>query len=179
MNRNSRRITSIVTGPVAWDDPWGNRWLYAFEWRTVGGRVVSTGLHLWSQDETQSLTAAVLRRFPIGARMALQRRQSAEVEKLIAATPLSGPVWQRERARRLALAKKWEESRAGRSGPKKLDAHHFLTVAEIYAEAAKRSNKPTQAVADHFVISKSAAAKQVARARGMGLLPKAQKGKPG
>lgn len=174
----TRRMTSIVTMPVAWDDPWGNRWLYTFEWRRVDGRVVNTGLNLWAQDGEQPLTAAVLRRFPIGARMALQRGSSAKVEKLIA-DALTKPEWKRERSRRLALAKKWEESRAGRPGPKKLDAAHFLEVAETYAEAARRTNKPTQAVADRFVISKSAAAKQVARAREMKLLPAAQRGKPG
>jgi transposase len=50
-------------------------------------------------------------------------------------------------------------------------------VAEVYRDAWARGEPPTRGVADHFTISKSAAAKQVAKAREMGLLPPTSRGK--
>jgi hypothetical protein len=46
-------------------------------------------------------------------------------------------------------------------------------VARVYRAAGR---KPTKAVADHFTITDSAAAKRVARAREIGLLPKSRSG---
>ncbi len=123
--------------------------------------------------EDQPITAALLRKFPVGELMASARRHHKDLERWIAE---SIPE---QRTEALERAEAWEGSMAGRSGPKGYGAAHFAEVAVIYREEAMRGNKPTQAVADHFVVSKSAAAKWVARARTMGLLPAAQKGKAG
>ncbi|MQA82929.1 MAG: hypothetical protein GEV10_31500 [Streptosporangiales bacterium] len=57
-----------------------------------------------------------------------------------------------------------------------LEPDIYVEAARVYKEAyATRS--PTQAVADHFTISKDAAAKRVARARERGLLPRTTRGK--
>ena len=53
---------------------------------------------------------------------------------------------------------------AGR--PRTYDRDHFVQVARVYLEAWQNGAPPTQAVADHFGATRSAAAKWVAKARG-------------
>jgi hypothetical protein len=52
-------------------------------------------------------------------------------------------------------------------------------VAAVYRQAWKRGRPPTEAVADHFTISQSAAAKRVSRARQAGYLPPTTRGRSG
>lgn len=72
----------------------------------------------------------------------------------------------------------WESSTPSRRTAT-YGSKHFAEVATVYREALAESNAPTMAVAKHFDTTKSAAAKWVARARAMGLLPPARKGYPG
>jgi hypothetical protein len=51
-------------------------------------------------------------------------------------------------------------------------------VARVYQAAWRDGKNPTVAVADRFTLSRSAAAKRVARARAAGLLPKTNQGRP-
>lgn len=56
---------------------------------------------------------------------------------------------------------------------------HYAEVASVYAAAVREGRPPTAAVAAHFTLSKSAAAKQVARARERDFLPKTTRGRVG
>lgn len=155
-----------------WADKAGRKWGYKLHWGIVAGRAECVRLELLASDG-QPMTAVALREFPIGHLMAKGLRG------LTALARWAADAEPGRRAEQLALAKQWEESRAGRSGPKGYGAKHFVKVATIYQREAFLGRKPTQAVAEHFVVSKSAAAKWVARARVMGLLPPARKGKAG
>lgn len=57
-------------------------------------------------------------------------------------------------------------------------ADHMREVARVYS-GHLADGQPTKAVAEHFKISRSAAAKQVARCRQLGLLGATQKGRAG
>lgn len=56
---------------------------------------------------------------------------------------------------------------------------HYQAVAEVYRLAVAEGVPPTKAVAEHFTVSKSAAAKKVSRARERGLLPPTTRGRVG
>lgn len=156
----------------AWQDPTGRMWTYTLIFRLVKGRVECSRL-LLEAPEGGSISAALLRGFPLGHAMEKSRRTN-ETTARWAAEAVPG-----RREEQLAQARLWHEARAGRSGPKGYGAEHFAEVATIYQREALLGTKPTLAVAEHFVVSKSAAAKWVARARVMGLLPPARKGKAG
>jgi hypothetical protein len=64
-------------------------------------------------------------------------------------------------------------------GGRDLGDAHYAEVARVYADAVRAGKAPTEAVKDRYVISKSAAAKQVARARERGFLPPTSRGRIG
>jgi hypothetical protein len=64
----------------------------------------------------------------------------------------------------------WEASVGGR--PRQYGPDHWAQVVTIYSDAYGAGLPPTKAVADTFQVSRSTAAKWVARARRDGLLPK-------
>ncbi len=68
--------------------------------------------------------------------------------------------------------------REGRRG-RDLGNGHYREVAEVYARAVQAGQPPTMAVAAHFQVEKSSAAKKVARARERGLLPPTTRGRIG
>lgn len=80
--------------------------------------------------------------------------------------------WQQETA---ADRDAFESGRRGRD----LGDDHYREVAEVYARAVQDGRPPTAAVADHFTVQKSSAAKKVARARERGFLPKTSRGRVG
>lgn len=162
----------LQTTPSIWLDSEGRAWTYTFSWREANGRIECSELNLLAPSDT-AVGAEVLRRFPIGRLIAERRRNQSDLLRMAAED------WAGHREDALHTAKMWEESHAGRSGPKGYGAEHFAEVASIYRREAMVSNRPTAAVAERFVVSKSAAAKWVARARTMGLLPSARKGKVG
>ncbi len=67
----------------------------------------------------------------------------------------------------------------GPTGGRDLGDDHYREVARIYSEAVKAGQSPTAAVAAHFAVSKSAAAKKVARARDRQFLPSTTRGRVG
>lgn len=56
---------------------------------------------------------------------------------------------------------------------------HYREVATVYARAVHAGEPPTKAVADHFTVEKSSAAKKVSRARDRGFLPQTTRGRVG
>lgn len=74
------------------------------------------------------------------------------------------------------------EDLAAVEGPKHgrdLGNDHYREVAQVYAAAVQAGEPPTVAVAEHFTVEKSSAAKKVARARQRGFLPPTTKGRIG
>ena len=71
-----------------------------------------------------------------------------------------------------------EDARSGR-GRKGHPVEHYAEVTDVYRRAHARGEHPTQAVSRHFSVSKTTGGKKVARARALGLLGVAAKGKPG
>ena len=64
-----------------------------------------------------------------------------------------------------------------RSRRSRLGSDHWVRVAEVYTEARRAGDPPTIAVMEDFGVSYSRAAKYVGRARELGLLTKAGKGR--
>ncbi|MFI1183242.1 hypothetical protein ACH4UT_27360 [Streptomyces sp. NPDC020799] len=64
-------------------------------------------------------------------------------------------------------------------GRRSLTPEHLATVAEVYRTAHEQGQPPTKAVADHFDISHSTAAKWVGAARKQGALGPVRKGSRG
>ncbi len=76
-------------------------------------------------------------------------------------------------------AEKWHAT-VGRSGRRpRYGPEHFEEVARVYSDAWQRREAPTKAVAEHWTVSKSTAAKWVARTRDLGLLGPTRRGKAG
>ena len=69
-----------------------------------------------------------------------------------------------------------EPRRGGRKGH---GDDHYAAVAEFYATAWTDGVHPTEAVAEHWTVAKTTAAKWVSRARELGFLEPTTKGRPG
>lgn len=70
------------------------------------------------------------------------------------------------------------EQRSKGTGRKGHPPERWVKVAAVYREAHAQRQPPTLAVANEFNVSKSTAAKYVAKARHLGLLPPTTRGKP-
>jgi hypothetical protein len=66
---------------------------------------------------------------------------------------------------------------AGRGRPPLYGPEHFREVAEVYRSAFAIGMPPTLAVAKRFTVTKSTAAKWIAKARALGLLPPTTRGR--
>ena len=84
-----------------------------------------------------------------------------------------------ERARMLERARAYAADQRQGRGRKGYPVEHFQEVADVYRNAHKSGSAPTKAVAEHFKIGDSAAAKQVARARELGFLGATRRGVAG
>lgn len=140
----------------------------------------------------------LLRRLPIGALVEAARQQvAARIEDQSATgtrytqqlKEQGQPAHAAVAAARLQTstersAELREALASGRRG-RDLGDEHYRQVAAVYAEAVRHGRPPTTAVALWLAgsapetASKSTAAKQVARARARGFLPKTSKGRPG
>jgi hypothetical protein len=142
--------------PTAQDgaSPWRIRlWFGA-----IDGRVECTRFMMWMGDtpEGQPVTATALRGVNLGSLIdGIPRRVRDEVAAT--AAPLA------ELAERISPV---EQRRRGR--PSQYDLDHWKAVAIVYRKAAGR--KPTQAVADHFGVSRPTASGWVRRCRDLGVL---------
>jgi hypothetical protein len=187
---------------LRWRDRDGRDWLVQVQLAIVDGRAECVGLDLRSyrQDGVRLerfthddfpekgeaagvVTASLLRAFPVG-RLIAEAKQTARILAEQDAEPPPVPDELRELERRAGVeggADYWRAFRA-------IQAHERLPalrggrppiydleeVAKVYLRGGAT---PTRAVAEHFHISRSAAAKQVARARETGFLDKTTQGK--
>ncbi len=125
----------------------------------------------WDEDPP-ILQTSILRDMPLHSIVSDMRREMAEQSEgfvaWLAAQPEFATPEDQEGLRQLTAS--WREPPGSVSG--------LAEVARVYDEAWRAGKPPTKAVAEHFVISDSAAAKRVSRARVAGLLPETTRGRP-
>jgi Family of unknown function (DUF6214) len=169
---------------LLWPDARTGPWLVTVTWANIGGREEPAGLEIRGYREEDAwprvlpardkgpavLATTTLREIPFATIVADLRRQRAEQHAGFIDFLAAGPEYQAE-ADQAALR------RLRAAGPRPTAAV-LAEVAEVYRQAWKDGQPPTRAVAAHFTISQSAAAKRVARARQAGYLPPTSQGRP-
>lgn len=157
----NRRNTQLL-----WDD---GRLEITVHWRRVGGQWQCRGIDVRvASDHARALRTEDLRGIALGKLL----KQAADdllgdEDSVVADIPVDRPQRQIE-----AQGPK-------RRGRPSLPLSHFQEVARVYREAnALPGGKPTAAVARHFTVSTTAAAKWVAHCRNdLNLLPKTTRGR--
>jgi hypothetical protein len=167
-------------------------WYYVLHWGELRGRAEVVGLELWSVPPTNPerldfgaiqerqlppggapITSSVVRGLNVGSLINQQRAAAIKMLRSVAASEAFS-----ERARE-ASARDLERMR--RPGPqRKYDDRHYAEVARVYLAAFQENRSPTRAVAQHFGVSQSMAAKFVwkARSKEYGLLAPTSSGLP-
>ncbi len=172
---------------LLWPDPRQGPWLLRLMWAPVRGRIECVGMEIRGYRETGEgwppelpswdedppiLQTSILRDMPLHSIVSDMRREMAEQSEgfvaWLAAQPEFATPEDQEGLRQLTAS--WREPPGSVSG--------LAEVARVYDEAWRAGKPPTKAVAEHFVISDSAAAKRVSRARVAGLLPETTRGRP-
>jgi hypothetical protein len=170
---------------LLWRDAHRVPWLIRVLWANVEGRLECAGFEIRSYREGAQewppglpardqgpaiLTTTTLRELPFATIVADLRREKARVHRgfidFLAAQPENQSEADQAALRRLRSA-----------GTRRTAA--LADVAKVYRQAWQNGRPPTRAVAAHFKISQSAAAKRVSRARQAGYLPFTTQGKPG
>jgi hypothetical protein len=159
----------LASKPLRWPDEAAGPWQTEVEYGVVGGRVECVGLRVTSVSGDMRLTSADLRKMPFADLLARARRDYPDdLERLLGL----GPFIKVGDLQRLGLGLLADKHR-GR--PPSWGPEQLAELANVYLRASAAS--PTKAVADHFHISRSAAAKLVAKARQAGLLAPTSRGK--
>jgi hypothetical protein len=168
----------------------GGELMVRFGWEAIHGRLEATGMEV---DATRPLTAELVRSVRWASvveearrqYLALARRAAAgKLEEIFGRLFTEAPKDEREdfaervtgQARQTISALEESPGRPGR--PRQYGREHFEEVARVYSEAYAMGEPPTRSVAERFRVSRSAAAKWVARARDAGLLPEAEGTRP-
>lgn len=155
-----------------WPDATKGPWTIDLIWQVVDGRAECMG--------------ATITSVPLDAtHMDLDQAQK---EGLASPTPLSATLWRElpiatiidnDRAKTL----EWIDDgavgmeRSEWEGRGRRPRYSAAEVARIYTEAWRKGEPPTKAVAEALGISRSAAAKQVARARALGFIATTERGR--
>lgn len=175
-----------------WRDPHGRRWIVRTTWAEVEGRAEVIGIELrshlgtrWGERGTSSyvvdvpaegatpLTASIWRALNVGDIIQKQRKgQTRNLERVVGLPSDRAEKWGEDLVAFRAPASK-------RGGRPPLEPQHFVEVAGIYLETWRKGDSPTKAVANHFGVAQSTAAKWVMRAREMDLLGQTTPGKAG
>lgn len=142
-----------------------------------------------AEDEVEfpALTSSLLRALPLGQLLEAAREELTErfdFSGLTKETVDSDLIpWTQALAAKIeewgAQAAPELEGLGRRRGGRDLGDAHYDEVARVYRESLRDAGNPTSAVASHFTISKSAAAKKVSRARDRGFLPPTTQGRVG
>lgn len=174
---------------LAWPSDPAGPWRLSITWALVAGRVAPVGLSLRPIDDAspQPLSAADLRSLRWAEVVAECLRARADelnalIEHVMEARQL-GEEWafeaaSMERSAKAEIAQTKGGPLRDKGGRPSLTDAELREVARIYTLAAGISNAPTGAVAEHFKLSKSAAANRVSKCRKRGLLPPTTAGKP-
>lgn len=178
---------------VLWPHPRRGPWWVVLNWAVVGGRIECIGAHVRSYRESGEawppelprwdeappvLTWETWRELPLRSIVRDIRQQFARSEldltRWLAGQPENADPATQQRLAQEAAAAQYELA-----GPNAHAPSVHEEVARVYQDAWQRGDPPTQAVAKHFTISPSAAAKRVSRARTAGALPKTTRGVAG
>jgi hypothetical protein len=173
-------------GMKIWTDKRGNSWTIRIHFQKIGGREECVGVEMWAgtpPDDQRSdrvplrpLRAEDVRKPPLGKVIdeirALAVTQAIASRDLDVETPLSPEAEEYLNQRVAAFAGSQPTGHPRIYGP-----DHFAEVAEVYREAWATTGKPLVAISKKWNVSKSAAAKWVARCRNeFDLLPKTDRG---
>jgi hypothetical protein len=192
---------------LLWPDEKRGPWRVTIWWRTQHAEAVPVGFAMrpWVEDafahfewrgvlpfgaadvEFPTIDSQLMKGLPVGRLVEASRRQLlAELERAEEDPPADLPEGFRNVLRdiRRDLLASTESDRRALQQPRRgrdLGEDHYREVAQVYAQAAHEGRPPTAAVAEHFSVSKSAAAKKVARARDprRGYLPPTTRGRVG
>ncbi len=182
---------------ILWPDDRTGPWCIRANWVMIGSRPECVGLIIWHgavQDPQdilkyrplhpsgpQSISSVDFRALPLATvldklrakAIKVRRQQRAHLAEYLSKGRLGGDLDE--------LAPPSPLERSSRMGRKpKYDLRHFAEVAEVYLDAWEQGGQsPTQAVARHFGVPRSTAAKWVARARQDELLSEAGHGRAG
>ena len=190
----------VSTAAALWPDPDSGPWRLYLDWRVIDGRQEVVGITLSSvrDDEVGWRNPpewAAVEPTPIPLKPAVLRRiagadagEGRTFRELVAETRRSLadeflPWWAalepdrlKELTDRVLVLKAKEQTRRGR---KPLDPEKLMEAAGVYEAALLRGEHPTQAVADHFVMSRDTAAAWVSKARRLGFLGPTTRGRAG
>jgi hypothetical protein len=170
-------------------------WWVILRFGEVAGRIECIGMEVMGNPDRKDqavITAVALRRLPFGKLVDRTRREHHEDLQVASGMDPDAGSWspdvsEEERLRivaqlrasireRLDLAER--DAATQRKGrPSLYGPEHYAQVAEVYITSWKAGGNPTAEVARHFETTNSSAAKWVARARTMGLLPPTTKGR--
>lgn len=164
-----------------WPDAVDGPWEIICTWAVVAGRAECVGISVMPRPDlirdgpSEHITTTLMRSIPFGEVIDELRRvwiELAERRRFSTGEYVNPEL----RGEFLKAFKK-----AGKVGrPPLYGPDHFEDVARVYREAFARGDPPTLSVADHWTVSKSAAAKWVARCRELGLLARNPgQGRPG
>jgi hypothetical protein len=169
---------------LLWPDARSGPWLIVVTWAGIEGRLEPVGLEIrgyredgqaWpavlpARDQSPAILATtIVREIPFATIVAELRRERAVQHvgfiDFLARQPENQSEADQASLRRMRAAGTRRHAQVAE-------------VAEVYRQAWQDGRPPTRAVAEHFVITQSAAAKRVARARQAGYLPLTTRGKP-
>lgn len=171
----NRHRTNLDLQETWWPDPQTGPWVVQtwFDLSDDVPRCVGIDIRSFAERDGEAIpttqpltevTATALRQIPAGALMRQAVRIAAQSNNRLA---------------ELGAGAEFEERRSVYAqASRRYGVEHFEKVAAVYTDGLD-SGAPTAAVADAFGISRSAAAKQVARCRELGLLGRTVKGRPG
>lgn len=203
--RNQQRTLSDMATPpqetdLLWPDPKKGPWWIHVWWRVQHGVPTPVGFSLRSwitRDESRPsgwhnslpldvedaelphVDGRLIRDLPMGALIDAARTQLHERLRHDVDTEGWPAAWIENLSRwRESVSEDLAALDSGRRG-RDLGNAHYREVAEVYAAAVQAGKPPTAAVAAHFTVEKSSAAKKVSRARQRGFLPPTTKGRVG
>ncbi len=202
-------VSEPIPASVIWEDDDGQPWRVVVDWRVQHGAAVPVGFSVraWESDpksptgmprnvesaprsgrvlpwaaadqELPAIGSAMMRGLPVGALLRESLERLADV--LEKPTPEGASAeWVEQYAQwRADMHEVRQAVREGPDNPRRLGDEHYRRVADVYKAAVRSGEPPTAAVAEALTVSKSAAAKQVARARERGFLPRTSRGRVG
>lgn len=189
---------------ILWPDPRRGPWGIQANWELIDGRPECVGLNIWhgavqgtrshlayrplSKKPLTPIQATHIAQMPIATIIAKLRVAAREhwrcnrSELRQALTNHEGQVddaWLQGMKELIGQDSPFEQQAATVGAPRRYAMAHYVEVAEIYLAAWQGGDQPTQAVASHFGVSRSAAAKWVAKARSEELLSPGTHGRAG
>lgn len=156
-----------------WPDPENGPWLITFRWQAINGRAECIGIDVTSVRPADASSWMGGGKLPeIGIPLTTSVLRGVRLSELIAEERESMARVYDDFFRESETAATYRGAGQMREGTRR----RLERVVEAYREAWQQGKPPTQTVAKRLNISVSAAAKLVARARQVGMLPPTRPG---